>query len=47
MAVSRGVGPGSRAPAVALLVSDNPYHLSTLRHLGRRFTLGAGLLGPL
>jgi hypothetical protein len=32
------------SPQVAL-VSNNPYHLSTLRHLGRRFTLDAATLG--
>jgi len=28
-----------------VLISNNPYHLATLRHLGRRFGLDAGLLG--
>ena len=28
-----------------VLVSNNPYHLSSLRCLGWRFTLGAGVLG--
>jgi len=28
-----------------VLVSNNPYHLSTLRHLGRRFSLNSGRLG--
>jgi diacylglycerol kinase family enzyme len=31
-------------PAV-VLVSNNPYHLATLRHLGQRFSLRAGMLG--
>jgi hypothetical protein len=26
-------------------VSNNPYHLATLRSLGRRFSLNSGLLG--
>jgi Diacylglycerol kinase catalytic domain len=28
-----------------VLVSNNPYHISTLRHLGRRFALDTGQLG--
>jgi diacylglycerol kinase family enzyme len=28
-----------------VLVSNNPYHLATLRSLGRRFSLNSGLLG--
>jgi hypothetical protein len=28
-----------------VLVSNNPYHISTLRHLGRRFALDVGELG--
>jgi diacylglycerol kinase family enzyme len=28
-----------------VLVSNNPYHLATLRSLGRRFSLSSGLLG--
>lgn len=28
-----------------VLVSHNPYHISTVRHLGRRFALDAGQLG--
>jgi diacylglycerol kinase family enzyme len=29
----------------AVLMSNNPYHISTLRHLGRRFALDTGQLG--
>ncbi len=30
-----------------VLVSNNPYHLATIRHLGQRFSLGTGLLGAI
>lgn len=30
-----------------VLVSNNPYHISTLRHLGRRFALDTGHLGAI
>jgi diacylglycerol kinase family enzyme len=43
---ARIVTPGGtvEAPQV-VLVSNNPYHLATLRFLGRRFSLGSGMLG--
>ena len=30
-----------------VLVSNNPYHLATLRYLGQRFSLRTGLLGAI
>jgi diacylglycerol kinase family enzyme len=39
-------GETIEAPQV-VLVSNNPYHLATLRFLGRRFSLSAGMLGAI